>query len=332
MSVAMRVPWVVAILLLAGSAGQSDRKCKLVLEASTLAVAASDAAIDAAAPASEVPVGKSADAAAIRKSSAEFQRAFEAGDAKAAAACWTTNGEYRGESGEVIRGRANLEKAYEALFRSSPKSQAKIEIQSLHFPTPDLALEEGVFLVKPLGPELPVATRYSAVHVREEGKWKVAQLREWSAAGGDLSELAWLVGNWRAMAGSRQIEWSFAWNPARTFLIQSFQVKEQGQPTSSGTRMIGIDPQSGALISWSFPDSGGHGQARWTREGNHWRIDQRDILPDGLTTTATDILSRVNDNEFSWRAFGRRIGDTNMPDLAPAKFTRVPVSPSPRAN
>lgn len=328
----MRVPWVVAILLLVGSPGQSGGKCKLVLEASTLAVAASNTAIDAAAPASDAHAGESADAAAIRQSSAEFQRAFESGDAKAAAACWTSDGEYRGESGEVIRGRANLEKAYEALFRSSPKSKTEVEIKSLHFPSRDLALEEGVFLVKPTGPELPVATRYSAVHVREEGKWKVAQLREWSAGGSDLGELAWLVGDWRATAGSRQLNWSFAWNPARTFLIQSFQVKEQGKPTSSGTRMIGFDPLSGALVSWSFPDSGGHGQARWTREGNHWRIDHRDVLPDGLTTTATDILSRVNDNDFSWREIGRQIGDVRAPDLAPVRFTRLPASPSPRAN
>src|SRR5262245_50414116 len=47
-----------------------------------------------------------ADEAAIRKETADFIKAVEKGDAKAVAAAWTEDGEYIGEDGTTIRGRA----------------------------------------------------------------------------------------------------------------------------------------------------------------------------------------------------------------------------------
>src|ERR1043166_1009793 len=67
------------------------------------------------------------DHAAIRKASADFAQAFDKGDAKAVASSWTAQGEYHDETGEIIRGRADIEKAFADFFKEKPK--AKIEVR-----------------------------------------------------------------------------------------------------------------------------------------------------------------------------------------------------------
>src|SRR5262249_10117642 len=60
---------------------------------------------------------READREAIRKSAYDFVQAFEKGDAKAIAALWTEQGEYHDESGEMLHGRAAIEKAYAEHFK-----------------------------------------------------------------------------------------------------------------------------------------------------------------------------------------------------------------------
>src|SRR5262245_56525415 len=60
---------------------------------------------------------RDADREAIRESSREFSRAFEKRDAKAVAALWTQQGEYQDETGDVVHGRAAIEKAFADVFK-----------------------------------------------------------------------------------------------------------------------------------------------------------------------------------------------------------------------
>src|SRR5258708_6933465 len=52
------------------------------------------------------------DRAAIRTSLESFVKAFEARDAKALAAHWTAEGEYRSEGGVSLHGRTAIEEAF----------------------------------------------------------------------------------------------------------------------------------------------------------------------------------------------------------------------------
>src|SRR5579872_1082373 len=63
---------------------------------------------------------------AIRKSAKDFEKAFEKGDAKAAAALWTEDGEYYDDSGIELHGRAAIEKAYAELFKERPNGKVEI--------------------------------------------------------------------------------------------------------------------------------------------------------------------------------------------------------------
>lgn len=120
------------------------------------------------------------DKEAIRKSSRDFNLAFEKGDAKAVAAFWTEQGEYYDDSGEVLRGRADIEKAFADHFKEKPKGKIEVDIQSIRFPSRDTAIEEGILRLKPGGShELPSSTWYSVLHIREDGRWSIVVAREW---------------------------------------------------------------------------------------------------------------------------------------------------------
>src|SRR5262245_66232391 len=85
-----------------------------------------------AAPAEEKE--READREAIRQASLEFARAFEKGDAKAAAACWTEGGEYVANDGEVVRGRAAIEKLFAAMFKDTAPGKNEVDIRAVRFP------------------------------------------------------------------------------------------------------------------------------------------------------------------------------------------------------
>jgi uncharacterized protein (TIGR02246 family) len=269
------------------------------------------------------PSDRKADREAIEQASRSFAAAFNAGDAKAVAEAWTENGEYYDDSGVILRGRDAIEKAYAALFKERPKGRIDFVVQSLRFPSRDSAIEEGIARVTSQGAELPTSSRYTAIHVREDGVWKIAVAREWGGAEDRLDDLAWLVGDWAANSKDRDVRLSFAWNEPKTFLTCRFRVSEGGKPASSGTQEIGRDPRTGRICSWMFNDDGGRGQAVWIRDGDRWVMESTGVTPAGVDTSATNILTRIDDRSFSWRSVNRRVGGAAAPDTAPVTLSRV---------
>src|SRR5262249_3503138 len=131
----------------------------------------------------------SKDEQAIRNSAKEFAQAFSKGDAKAIGLMWAENGEYQDDEGHSFRGRNQIEKAYDALFKDKPGDRIDVKIQSIRFLTSDLALEEGILHETSAGRDLPSTSRYSAVDVRDGGDWRIALSREWGTGQDHLDDL-----------------------------------------------------------------------------------------------------------------------------------------------
>jgi uncharacterized protein (TIGR02246 family) len=270
------------------------------------------------------PAGaREADEEAIRKSSLEFVRAFQKADAKAIAAMWTEGAEYRDDSGDVIRGRAEIEKAYADYFKSKPKGKIEVDVGSIRFLSRDAAIEEGVLRLIPSGADLPSSTYYTALHVREDGRWKIAAVTETGAAEDKLEDLAWLIGAWTGKVKDREIQMSFEWNARKTQIENRFSVKEGGKVISTGTQKIALDPQTGRIRSWMHDEEGGHGQSLWHRDGNGWALQSLGVTSDGRETSATNLLTRVSNDELIVRSTHREIDGNEVPDTEPVKITRV---------
>ena len=273
--------------------------------------------------------GEHPAAPAIRASEQAFVAAFNRGDAKAVAALWTESGSLADELGQVYEGRKAIEDEYATFFKANAGARIEVAVQSIETPTPDTAIEDGVARVISKEGAAPVASRYSAVHVLADGKWLMASVRETAvelpSAFPQLRELEWLVGSWEAKNDATTLHTTVRWIADRSFLERSYTVRDGGVTSSSGTQIIGWDPQAGKVRSWSFDSSGGHGTGVWTATPRGWSIESHGMLTDGTPTASRDLVIRIPDENdvFGWRSTDRRVGDADLPDTGEVSLERV---------
>jgi uncharacterized protein (TIGR02246 family) len=316
------------------------RPAAFVLAATVFArcgVAAAQQPAKAAAPAQapsstaeqKPAAGANAREAPIRATAEAFAKAFNAGDAKAIASQWIENGTVVDEQGSLFKGRKAIEDEYAALFKAHPSARIQVAIQSIEFPTPTTAVEDGVTRIVTPGNEPPTASRYTAMHVEQDGKWMMASVRESSMPVASnfmqLQDLGWLVGDWESKSNDVAAHSQARWIANKSFLQRNFSVHRGGMLVSSGTQIIGWDPRSGRVVSWTFDSSGGHGTAAWSATSDGWGLDSAGVTADGVPTSCKDYLIRVpgDDNVFGWRSSDRKLGETTLPDVPEVVFDRV---------
>jgi len=278
--------------------------------------------------AAEKPAAANPAEAAIRATADAFVQAFNRGDAKAVAALWTAEGSVLDDRGATIKGRKAIEGQYAALFKAYPGATMEVTVSSVEFPAPSVALENGVArVIHRDGP--PVASRYTAIHVLEGGKWLMANVRETAvplASGpGRLEALSWLIGSWTAKTEGVTVQTTFRWIANKSFIQRDYSVQQKGAAAMSGTQIIGWDPQENRLRSWTFDSSGGHGTSLWSARPDGWLLESSGMLSNGAPTASRELLIRVHgeDSVFGWRSFDRRVGTTSLPDLREVVLDRV---------
>jgi uncharacterized protein (TIGR02246 family) len=263
------------------------------------------------------------DRAAIRAFLDLFVKAFESRDAKALAAQWTTDGEYSRDDGVAIQGREAIEKAFADFFAKTPEVKAEVQPQSLRFVSRDVAMGAGSVTVRRGAAEAATRANYKTLLVREDGKWRLAQLAESTDDRVSISDLGWLIGQWKSTGGQgADILTTYSWSPSKKFINVQFTIKEKDLALS-GSQVLGVDPTTGAIHSWTFETDGGVGEGEWSRDGEHWVIDAAGTAADGRTLSETNVLRRVNDDTFTWQSINRLLDDKEIADLPPVKVTRL---------
>lgn len=263
------------------------------------------------------------DRAAIRASMDSFVKAFISRDPKSLAAHWTEEGEYRNQDGLKVHGRESLEKGFAEFFAHTPEISAEVHPDTLTFLARDIAIEEGTVTVRRGAAAPPSSARYTVLLVREDGRWQFARLEESPDDDQSVENLAWLVGDWKSEIGQgAEIRTTYTWSPSKKFINGQFKITENNR-TLSGHQVIGVDPAVGAVHSWTFEADGGVSEADWNRDGDQWVLDAEGTLTDGSTLAQTNILTRINDDTFTWQSVDRMLGDDKLPDLAPVKVVRV---------
>jgi uncharacterized protein (TIGR02246 family) len=262
------------------------------------------------------------DEAAVRKTSADFTKAIEKGDAKAVAAFWTEQGEYIDDDGTTIRGRADIEAAYAKAFARNNKIRVETTIESIRFPSKDTAIEEGYARSYFRKSDDPTASRYSVLYAREGGKWLMAVLREWPDEGVALRDLDWLIGTWQAKTEDAEVRTTYEWDANKNSIRGRITIKSTGRNVTA-TQVVLKDPRSGQLRSWTFDDDGGFGDGEWTKDGKKWVIEATGVEADGGELTARNIMTPVDKDTFTWQSTKRTLDDEELMDVPPVKVTRV---------
>jgi uncharacterized protein (TIGR02246 family) len=280
--------------------------------------------------AAENQPAKMSTEAAIRASADAFVQAFNRGDAKAIAELWTADGSLADDQGRLLKGRKAIENEYTAFFKAHPGVKMEVAVQNVELPAPGMAIEDGIARVIANGGAPPTASRYTAVHVRSNGKWLMASVRESNvelpSTYGRLRQLDWLVGTWEAKSDTVTVHTEIRWVANRSFLERRYTVRRGGVTESSGLQIIGWDPQADQVRSWSFDAAGGYGTALWTPAPDGWRIQSKGVLADGAPTSSEDFLVRVpqENNVLGWRSVNRKVGDQPLPDLREVVLERLP--------
>ncbi len=260
----------------------------------------------------------SGDLAAIRQAAVDFEAAFNKGDAAAVAAHWTEDGDYKAETGKVFSGRKAIENEYKEFLAAHPGQRILIVIDSLKLLSDSAAIEDGRAILEPAPVGAPAFTNYTAVHVKVGGKWLMSTVRdsrvETASSYHKVADLEWLIGTWTSEEHGSKTESVCRWVANKSFVQRTYTVTHADRTTTSGIQMIGYNPQGGHVQSWNFSSDGGFAIGIWSPRENGWSADLQGTLGDGTSTTATNLLTRLDDNAYTWQSIQRTAGGTSLPD------------------
>jgi uncharacterized protein (TIGR02246 family) len=268
---------------------------------------------------------------AIQKVRLAYLKAFNAGDAKALAGFWAEDGEFVDAEGRSFRGRGAIAREFAAFFAESKGLTLDVTMDSLRFVAPGVALETGSSHVTRVSDGVSSSAAYNMVLTRKDGQWQFASVREipskQSSNYDRLRDLEWLVGDWMAKNGGRTLEMNCEWAENRNFLFRRYSLKETDGASRTGLQVIGWDPVLGAVRSWAFDSDGGFGSEQWSRDGQRWVLEATAVRRDGAQTAATNILTPLDHDSFTWQSVRRTANEARLPDTAVVKVTRVKAKP-----
>ncbi len=268
----------------------------------------------------------------LKASAAAFEKAFNAGNAKAIAAQFTENAEVVDDDGNVVQGRANIEARFTELFKENPKARIAVELMSLRQLSPDVAVEDG-HSTTTLAPDEPGSrSPYTLVHVKRDGKWLVASVRDFPEESSEattheqLQQLEWLVGHWVDESSDGRVETTCQWSEDGNYLLQDYIVKAR-RGEMRGTQRIAWDPLRHTIRSWAFDHSGAFTEATWTPIEELWILKVEGVTPDGRGASATRVVTPISGDAFQIDSTNMVVGNELLPDSS-VRVVRRPPAPA----
>jgi len=273
--------------------------------------------------------------AEIRQQSADFVRAFNSGDAAAVAAFWAPDGEYTDEAGQRFVGRKGIQTEYATFFAAHPGRKIQITIDSLRLISDALAIEDGHSKLVPPPPGPPAGSRYTAVHLKVDGRWLLASVRDARVASpstySHLKDFEWMIGSWTSNEQSTSdignaVTIDIQWGPNKSSVELTYRISGGGgDETATGRQIIAWDPETRHIQSWAFASDGGRSIGIWTERNGSWTVESSGILPDGSKTSSVNAFTRTGDAEpaMIWQSSRQTSGETALPDTDEVVLQRV---------
>ncbi len=260
-----------------------------------------------------------ADEHTIRAHAAEYSAAFAAGDSQALAAMWADDAVFTDQMGKIAVGRNQIESKIGSFFKAYGNQPLAIKVDSVEFPAENLAIERGVTHVGKSNSPINYST-YTAVHVKRDGKWQMVNVSESpkfdssAASGPTISDLSWLVGNWKVEGPRGDLNIKADWVAGKKIIRCDFEATTKQGEKSTQTQFIFLDPLSRRVRSWQYDFDGGYGESRWFYSGTDWTAEGRSVQADGSTGSARYVIKKLDDNTFSWQSTSRRLLGRQLPD------------------
>lgn len=276
------------------------------------------------------------DEATIRANAAKYVEAYNRRDSKTMASMWSPDAVYTdATTGEGVVGRDAIAKQLDYVFAGSEDAKLKVNVDSIDFVSPNVAVEKGSAEVT-YSKAPTEKSEYTAVSVKRDGKWLLDRVTDVDLDDKPaepppsnyehLKELEWMIGDWIDEDENVTIETDCDWTKNRNYITRSFAMAIGDRIDKSGMQIVGWDPVNKKIHSWVFDSDGAYSEGDWTRKGdNKWIIEQKGTIPDGGKTTATNILKKVDDNSFTWQSINRTVDGEVQPNIEEVLITRKPA-------
>ncbi|QEG37537.1 nuclear transport factor 2 family protein [Bythopirellula goksoeyrii] len=279
-------------------------------------------------PATAIAGNAVADKAAIEKAIASYVAAFNAHDSAELASHWSPEAVYTNpRTGDQVVGLEAIKQEFDALLADAKDVKLEVEVESIDFVSPNVAVENGLATVS--GPEsVAEVTRYQAVHVKQGGKWLLDRVSEEEVTSPpshyeQLKPLEWLIGSWVDEDDEARVETTCQWSKNQNFITRSFTIDLANEPPLSGVQFIGWDAALGKIHSWAFDSDGGVVEGTWSNKDGSWIVESSAVLPDGRKASSINIMKILDDKTLSWQVTGRDVDGEILPNLPEVKITRI---------
>lgn len=257
-----------------------------------------------------------------------YVEAFNKGEAKAVASLWTPGGVYiDSETGDRVEGRAALEADFAAFFKQNRNAHLSGQVTSVRSVTPDVASVEGTASVV-LPDSDPSETTYTAVFVKNGEEWLIDSVHETDvptppSSTDALKDLEFLIGKWVDESDDVRVETTIRWSPSKAFLLRSFSAQGADGEENQGTQVIGWDPRSKQIRSWTFNSDGSFGDGVWAKTGDEWHVKSTQTGADGEGSSGTYVVARVDDNTLTVQLIGLEVEGEPRPSTEAVRVVRV---------
>jgi uncharacterized protein (TIGR02246 family) len=261
----------------------------------------------------------------IRKEADNFVKAFATGDAETIANMCAQECSLTDTEGAQFNGRAEIKKMYQRDFQTFGLRPLTLTITRISFPAADIGIEDG----EATFPRTAAKTRYSVIHIKKDGAWKMLRISEsfYNPHPAEaLKGLDWMIGDWTLHGKNKDtILKVYATNDGN-FLVLQFSDREGINVTPNALQIIGWSAKSKDIVSWNFGHEGGFGFGHWRKNDDNWFIESTGITTDGSETAANYIIKHPDSNHFSWQSTGRAINGTKLPNMENVEATRHQVT------
>jgi uncharacterized protein (TIGR02246 family) len=273
------------------------------------------------------------DEPTVKEFLAAYVKAFNSHDLDAVAGMWAENCTHIDrETGQRTEGRAAVRADLADVFKKSAKARLAGTVDRVRLIKPDVARVEGTITTS-VPDEEPTVAKFTGVLVKLGDRWQIDSVEESATArpataADALRELDWLEGTWQDDSKDTPVVSTIRWSTNRTFLIRSFATKDGDKVNQLGTQVIGWDPRSQQIRSWTFNSDGSFGDGIWSKSGADWMVKSSQTLADGRAASGTYVITRVDRDKLTLRLIGHEIDGDPVPESDPATIVRVADQPA----
>ncbi|EGF29949.1 nuclear transport factor 2 family protein [Rhodopirellula baltica] len=272
---------------------------------------------------SQPTVAESPLASPVRERLEQYANAFNDRELDSLGQFLASDVHYQDEtSGRTAHSSTELIDLIRTAVEAEPTLKLSASVEDIEQTDPNQATVRGTTTLTSEDAPDEVSSFEIALVKTSEG-WTIKSITERSidsaASANPIESLTWLVGTWKEDAEdglNSRIEFL----PGNRFLRRTFQMGSSAEPI--GYEMIGYDPRSNLVKSWTYFADGSFGSGHWAGEEDHWRMEMTQTLADGGQATATCIVRPIDQDTMTVRIISRVVNGQPLPNGKAVTLTR----------